>query len=715
MNELPADAVYDLTRPMQVAVSPDGARVAFQAVEYDRRESARRSSIFTVPADGGLDPNRLTRVSDAGTMKWSPEGSRLGVVMTRERDVELRVGSDDTDGKRVDEVGGGTSDADAETDAMADAGNGNDPRPQLWVYDLERGGDARQVTDHDVGIREFDWGPAGERVVVSARGSTDENAATAGRRDGGPIETERLQHKFDGVGWLESVSSRLSVVEVESRETYRLADAYGGGILEASQGLQPAWHPEDDRIAFVSNHGENPEDTYAQAVHVVDAESGDTKQLTSGDRMVRGPTWSPDGSRLAVIASDPTDWYVPANVRVVDAETGESRAVTDDLDRHLAWFERVVWLDDERLLTAIGDEGWSRFVRLSAAGGYERVYDRQSRDASLTQFHAAGDAIAYVRQHPWKGIDVFGMGAGDLDATADDDDPRRRLTDLNPDLVADYDHPEIERIDFRGPDGDAVEGIAFYPPAFDPDDPDGDRPLLVSIHGGPRRYDEPHFDFDTAFWTSRGYVVFKVNYHGSTSYGRAFCERLAGEWNDVEVVDLLAGTEELVERGWVDPDRLFVTGFSYGGRLTAAAVVAETDRFAAAVAEHGNYDARSAFGSDDRHRWWENELGLPWENPRAYDEASAITNVDVVETPLVLTAGGNDLRDPSTQAEQLYVSLKKRGVESKLVVYPDTHHVHYFVAEPDRAVHRLETMSEWFGRFDPAVEDDGHDAGTFCE
>jgi len=683
MSELPPTAVYDLARPMSVAVSPDGRRVAVQVFEFDPDEERRRSSVFVVPADGSQDPYRLTRVSGAGSMQWSPDGSRLGVMMARERDIALRVGR-------------GDGDTDGDTD--------DDPATQLWVYNLARGGDPRQVTDFDEGVRAFDWGPGGDRVVVAAPDPTAAEAESlAGRRDGGPVETERLQHKLDGVGWLDPVTTYLFVVDVDSRDRQRLDAARGCGIMEPFHGMDPAWHPNEDRVAFLTSAAERPDDSYAQAVHTVDTNTGETTQLTPDGQRTRKPVWSPDGSRLAVVTSSPTNWYRPADVCLVDPDTGRQQTLTNGLDRHLAWFERVAWLGHDSLLTAIGDGGWSRFLRLSAGGTHERVYDHQSRSASLTGFGVGGETVAFVRQHPREGIDVFALLAGELSPDGSGTDPRRRLTALNPGLVADYDHPDIERVSYEGVDGDTVEGIAFLPPGLDPDDPAGDRPLLLSIHGGPRRYDEPQFDLDTAFWTSRGYVVFKPNYHGSTSYGRAFCERLGGAWNDVELTDVLAGTDALLARGWVDPDRLFVTGFSFGARATAY-VLAETDRFAAGVAEHGSYDMRSAFGTGDGHRSLENELGRPWESPESYEAASSITDVGEIDTPLLLTAGEDDARTPSTQSEQLYVSLRKRGVPAKLVVYPGTNHVHYFIADPDRATHRLETLSAWFERFDPAVE-----------
>jgi dipeptidyl aminopeptidase/acylaminoacyl peptidase len=684
MSQLPGDAVYDLTRPMDVAVSPDGTRAAVHVLEHDRGADRQRSSVLVTPTDGSREPYRLTRQSDPVTMRWSPDGSKLGVVMARERDTALRVADDGSDGDGSDGDGPGD----------------DDPRPQLWVYDLARGGDPRQVTELDEGVQAFDWGPAGERVVVAARDPTQAAAESLQRRrDGGPIETERLQHRFEGVGWLDTVATYLFVVAVETRERHRLEDAHGTGLVTQAGGLMPAWHPRDDRIAFVSNHSERPDDSYESDLSVVDAGTGETERLTDDGRAVADPTWSPDGTRVAVTASDPTNWYAPPEVRVVDGNTGEHRTLNGGLDRHLAWFAHLVWLDSDSLLTAIGDGGWSRFVRLSADGGYERVYDRQARTVSLVGFDAGGGTVGFIRQQPQTGIDVFAMDAAGLSAAVGP----RRLTELNPGLVADYDHPEIERITFEGADGDTVEGILFCPPSFDPEAPDGDRPMLVSIHGGPRRYDEPQFDLDTAFWTSRGYLVFKPNYHGSVSYGGSFSERLADSWNDVEVTDVLAGTDAVVERGWADPDRLFVTGFSYGARATAYVLVA-SDRFAAGVAEHGSYDLRSTFGTGDSHRGFETELGLPWERPAAYDEASAITDVDEIDAPLLLTAGEDDCRTPSTQSEQLHVSLRKRGVPSKLVVYPDTGHVHPYIADPDRATHRFETVSAWLDRFDPAVD-----------
>ena len=191
------------------------------------------------------------------------------------------------------------------------------------------------------------------------------------------------------------------------------------------------------------------------------------------------------------------------------------------------------------------------------------------------------------------------------------------------------------------------------------------------------------------------------NYRGGTSYGREFASALVGAWGSVEVDDLVAAVESLVDRGWADPDRVFGRGFSYGG-IAQGYLVTRTDVLTAAAPEHGVYDLRADYGTGDSHTWLDRDYGgPPWEVPEAYEASSSIADAGAIDTPVLVTAGGQDWRCPPTQSEQLYVAAKKQGVDAKLVVYPDEHHD---IGDPDRAVHRLEQLEAWYETHDPATD-----------
>ncbi|WP_117594875.1 S9 family peptidase [Haloprofundus halophilus] len=686
---LELDDFYDLRRIRDVAVSPTGERVVFVVAESDPDADETRNSLFVAPTDGSREPHRLTRASDAGSPAWGPNGEKLAFLASRDRDVALEVGRSD---EPADE------DAEGDDGSRGESDEGDEPKPQVWLFDLARGGDARQVTEFDEGGREFEFSPDGERMVVAARDPTDEQREyLERRRDGGPVEITRLQHKRDGMGFLDDVRSYLFVVDVATGESERLDDAYARGAMSTG-GLHPAWGT-NGRIAFRSYRGENPDHTFEQDLYTVSADGEDLRRLTDGGIGVANPRWDAAGERLAFDGANPTNTYHPTEVYVVDDAEGsegtEARSVSASLDRTRSRAGAPEWVGDNELLAPVGDEALTRLVRLDAeTDDPERVFENQGTDRTITQFSVGGDCAVVCLSHPNEGADLYA-----LDATESDGSDPARLTRLNDGLLTDAALPTCERVQYENGDGVEVEGLAYLPDGFDPDSES--YPVIAHIHGGPTAYDAPEFSFDYSYWTGRGYVVFNVNYRGSTSYGREFSESIRGEWGPREADDIVSGVEELVDRGWADADRLFISGFSQGG-INTAYVVTRTDMFAAAAPEHGIYDFYSLFGTADLHQWYVHDIGLPWEKPEEYRAISSIRDVGEIETPLLVTAGGEDWRCPPSQAEQLYVSVRRRGVDAKLVVYPDEHHN---IGAPERATHRLRELTDWFERHDPGRED----------
>ncbi|MFC7324231.1 prolyl oligopeptidase family serine peptidase [Halorubrum rutilum] len=719
MSALPLDAYYDLTEVGEVAVSPAGDRVAFTATEYDQRADEAVTSLFVVPTDGSRDPHRLTSASGASAPAWGPDGDRLAFVAARDRDVERRVGRRDRDGDEDAETDGDTGEGDGDAPAGDD-----EPEPQVWLFDLALGGDARQVTERDEGVADFDWSPEGDRLVIESRDPTDGEADYLDRvrEEGGPIEMTRLQHKLNGVGWTDEVTPYLFVVDLDDpeRDPRRLDDAYGGGAFQDVVGMEPHWG-ETGRIAFTACRLDRPDDTTVRDVYAVSPGGGDAERLTGGDLAHGVPTWRPGADELVTVADDPDDPPAPAEVYLVDGgdegsayrdegdggdDAGTVASLTADLDRTVTRGGEPVWVDGA-VYVPIGDESHTRLVRAEADGTAERVFAAQGRDRALAGFDVSADgstAVA-VLSDPTEGTDLYAVDVAALDDGGDLGDPPaepdslRRLTAVNELLIDEFAAPEATRVEWES-DGWTIDGIVYHDPAVDP--ADGDHPLVVGIHGGPTSYDEPEFAFANAALTSRGYLVLRPNYRGGTSRGREFTAELTGAWGTVEVDDVAAGVASLADRGWVDPDRVFGHGFSYGGIAQGFLVTRRPDLFAAAAPEHGIYDLRSAFGTDDTHTWFEAEYGLPWEEPEAYDAATAVLDAGEIETPLLVMAGGEDWRCPPSQSEQLYVAARKRGVDAELVVYPDEHHD---VGAPDRAIHRLEKILGWYEAHDPAVEE----------
>jgi dipeptidyl aminopeptidase/acylaminoacyl peptidase len=445
-DPVPIEAFYDLARVSDLSLSPDGERVAF-VVEFDEGENERRQSVFVVLADGSRPPHRLTRASDAHAPKWSPDGSRLGVLA--ERDAGLVVAGVGGDGNSDGDGGGNGSEDEEGTNGDGASGDAEDsgddgPKPQIWVFDLELGGDARRVTDREEGVREFDWGPDGERIVVSARDPTEaEREYLRARREGEtPIGTERLQHKFDGQGWLDTVSTYLFVFDVETRAERRLDNAYGGGAYEPITGLEPTWVDESG-ITFLSNRAERPDDSAAMDLYLADPESGAVERTTDGELTVGAIEAAPVGSekRLAFAAGDAENPCVPTRVYAWNGRSYGS--LTAEIDRTLARGTSLRWVEDEALLTTIADEAHTRLCRVGTDGNVERIGERVVENASIAALDYRHGTVALARSHPSEGLDAHtaafdALDGGETNGENGDEGELRRVTALNDDLLPEH-------------------------------------------------------------------------------------------------------------------------------------------------------------------------------------------------------------------------------------------------------------------------------------
>ena len=198
-------------------------------------------------------------------------------------------------------------------------------------------------------------------------------------------------------------------------------------------------------------------------------------------------------------------------------------------------------------------------------------------------------------------------------------------------------------------------------------------PTILHIHGGPVGQFGWGFDFKPQYFAANGYVVIEPNPRGSTGRGQEFVRAIYQTWGITDYDDLIAAVDYAIAAGYADPDRLAVTGYSYGGYMTNT-VITRTDRFKAAASGAGHSYIAANYGHDIYQKWYNWELGPPWENREKYDRLSPLLQAGKVTTPTIFLGGREDWNVPLLNAELFYQSLRKRGIDTELVVYPGMHH-----------------------------------------
>jgi dipeptidyl aminopeptidase/acylaminoacyl peptidase len=268
----------------------------------------------------------------------------------------------------------------------------------------------------------------------------------------------------------------------------------------------------------------------------------------------------------------------------------------------------------------------------------------------------------------------------------------RKLTVTNDTLLAQLRLPEVEYVRFKSKDGTSVAGFLYKPVDYKP----GVRyPTILRLHGGPTLAYLEELLPDPQFLAANGYVVLTPNPRGSIGYGQDFCKAIFADWGNKDYQDDIAMLDYAVAKGIADPDRLGVMGHSYGA-ISANFIIAQTDRFKAALSNAGEFLNATNWGQDEYVREWEYELGLPWENRALWEKLSMFNSAKKIKTPTLVTGGDDDWNVPIANSEQMYLTLKRLGVPTMLIVYPGEHHD--FVRPSFVADLRIRTLF-WFNHY----------------
>ncbi|MFC7071677.1 prolyl oligopeptidase family serine peptidase [Halovenus rubra] len=651
MERIEAVDFHDIVQVEEPRVSPDGESVAFVRKVPDDESYA--ATIYVV-STGGDALRRFTVEEGVDSQpRWSPSGDRLAFVSTRGAD---------------------------------------DDRPQLWVLPTA-GGEARQVTNVAGGVRSIEWAPDGSTIAFV------QSVRKEDRKEDHDIDVpEGFQPDSPDPRVIDRTVYRSMEQYVDGKRSHVYTVDLGGDRPDEDDEIKrltdgnwdydgPTWQDETT-LYYTRSVGEpDPDDSLEYEIISHDLSTDETAVLhtTTGWGTVLSAT--SDGL-IAYLFSDPEQTSLKqTEAKVLDADSGDIHHPTADLDRTLGYAATPQWgPNEEQLFFTTPDEGSGALWTVAYDETDARRVLREDW-SSLDSAHVGDDLIAFVRSewdHP-----------GDLFVSTRGGAEEHRLTRLNAKLLDDRAVSRPEELCYEN-EGTEVQGWLLTPPDFDPEK---QYPLAVEVHGGPHAMWTTSGTMWHEFQTlaARGYVVFWSNPRGSAGYGEDFMSAIERDWGDVTMSDVMTGVEEVIEREYVDENQAFLTGGSFGGYMTAW-MVGQTDFFESAVSQRGVYDLTSFYGSTDgAYTLVEGDFDTtPSEEPEFLWEHSPTGHAHKVETPTLVLHSDDDYRTPACSAELFYRILRKHGVDTRFVRYPEEGHELSRSGQPKHIVDRIERIVRWF-------------------
>jgi dipeptidyl aminopeptidase/acylaminoacyl peptidase len=550
-------------------------------------------------------------------------------------------------------------------------------KAQVYVIDIA-GGEARKLTSIPQGAGAPVWSPDGTRLVTVVRiGGADEGSKQDKQKTSPARLITRLKYRANGEGFTYDRRRHLFVVDAVTGETRQLTDADWDDT-------QPAWSPDGRCIVFVSARHHDRDHDHAEDIFVVDAAGGEPVRLTPGGGACAQPTWSPDGRTIAYLGyADAEDTPRNSRLWLVPTAGGTPRCLTMGFDRHLEIADTAapIWrADGTALIVGVQDRGTVGVIQVQVADGM--VTPLLPGRRSVASYSVVGTTMAFTASEPHRPAEVY-VCTGQSE---------RQVSDLNANWRAEVELPELEHFTVQS-DGHEVDAWVMRPVGFEP----GRRyPALVNIHGGPfAQYGWAFFD-EFQVQAGAGYAVIGCNPRGSSGREEAFARAIIGCPGEPDSADVLAALDEALRRyDFIEPTRLGLLGGSYGGYLTAW-IVGHTDRFAAAAPERGLYNRYSKDGTSDIWSGYTFLRVRQWEDPELYWRYSPIAYVRDIRTPLLILHSEEDLRCPIEQAEQLFVALKQMRREVRFVRFPGENHELSRSGKPSHRLQRSGYILDWF-------------------
>ena len=638
---LSAVAVARASRPLQFSdllrthrlsspvVSPDGRHVAFVSTTFKPLSYTSQTDIYLVPLSGG-EPRALTTGGKGnGKPMFSPDGKSLIFASSRS----------------------GTR--------------------QFYRLPLDGAGEAEQLTNIAGGAYGGALSPDGDYLLFDSTVLADSAEVVFDSNPNAPrarIIDDLLYRHWDT--WRNGGYSHLFVVKIGSGEAP--LDLTPGKVncppISLGSRHDYAVSQDNSHVFYVANRDPMVARSTNNDIWRINIDGSGLAKLTANPANDNMALLGPRGRYLAYVAMERPGFEADRQVLWLrDLQSGRAVNLTGKLDRSVG---EVIWDPLGRwLYFTAADEGKESIHRVNAGfGDGSRIVDKltDSKSFSGLSLTPDGRTLVALRESFHEPAEIVVMNSDGTSA--------RNLTRLNDPLLAELDMRMAESFRFQAEDGVLVHGYLIRPPGFDATKK---YPLIYLIHGGPQGAwtDEFHYRWNAQMWAAWGYVVVMVNPRGSTGYGQKFTDQISGDWGGKAYRDLMLGLDYVLDTyDFIDPELLGAAGASYGGYMINW-INGHTDRFKVLVNHDGVYNLESMYASTEELWFPEWEFaGVPWENKTLYHIWSPHRFADKFSTPELIIHGEQDFRVPPEQGLMPFTTLKRRGIDTRLMYFPGEGH-----------------------------------------